>query len=672
MDVSADVIRSPKGEGTTKGAEHGSLLWARQQIEEVKAGLRDDPGRVYSVQFTAAAEILREHDPVEFRSLRSLLKTKLIRLGEFDRLIEQRRRERENLALRAKRRTAAQAARAAARAATHAPRVVGGEVQVGRYMANPQGLFLLKSSGGGAALITLPLANFTARITAEIRRDDGVDTTREFEIEARLGGQTRRLVIAAAQFASMKWVAEQLGARAVIAAGMGIKDQVREAIQLLSSKKMVERTVHIHTGWRKLDGGWAYLHGGGALGPRGAVTGVETALPAALAPFSLPAAPTGAELRSAIRASLAVVDLAPDRVTVPTLGAVWRSILGAADFSVFIYGATGRFKTALAALLQQHFGAGFAAHRLPGSWTSTANFNEVLAFVAKDALFVIDDFRPGAAERRRLEGEADRLLRAAANGAGRGRLKSDTSLRPAHPPRALLLATGEEKPSGESLIARMLLVEVTTGDIDPKRLSVCQHDAAGGRYAQAMAGYIQWLAPRLDQVRTEMSAVHARYREQAAHAGLHRRTPGIVADLFIGWQCFLDFAHEAEALTRREVEVYRTRLWSALIEVAHRQSEDQQEGNPVDRFLALLRTAISAGRAHIAARNGGRPGDPATRGWRSSRPARNPARAEWLPRGVRVGWMDGRMTFCWTSTLLTALRRRWLLTALASRWASTR
>ena len=129
---------------------------------------------------------------------------------------------------------------------------------------------------------------------------------------------------------------------------------------------MVELTVHTHTGWRKLEGGWAYLHGGGALGAAGAVTGVETALPAALAPFSLPASPTGAELKGAIRASLAVLDLAPDRVTVPTLGAVWRSILGAADFSLFVYGATGRFKTALASLLQQHFGPGFAAHRFAG------------------------------------------------------------------------------------------------------------------------------------------------------------------------------------------------------------------------------------------------------------------------------------------------------------------
>jgi len=53
-----------------------------------------------------------------------------------------------------------------------------------------------------------------------------------------------------------------------------------------------------------------------ALGATGMVTGVETSLPAALSPFILPASPTRAELRSAIRASLAVLDLAPDRVTV--------------------------------------------------------------------------------------------------------------------------------------------------------------------------------------------------------------------------------------------------------------------------------------------------------------------------------------------------------------------
>ena len=63
------------------------------------------------------------------------------------------------------------------------------------------------------------------------------------------------------------------------------------------------------------------------------------------------------------------------------------------------------------------------------------------------------------------------------------------------------------------------------------------------------------------------------------------------------------------------------------------------------RFLGLLRAAIAAGRAHVAARNGGIPDDPGTRGWCSSRPARNPGRAEWLPQGARVGWLDGENLF---------------------------
>src|ERR1700686_1942280 len=94
MYASADVIRSPGGDGTLEGVEPGSLLWARQHIEEVKTCLRNDPGRAYSVQFTAAAEILREHDPVQFRSLRRLLKDKQVHLGEFERPVEQRRRDR--------------------------------------------------------------------------------------------------------------------------------------------------------------------------------------------------------------------------------------------------------------------------------------------------------------------------------------------------------------------------------------------------------------------------------------------------------------------------------------------------------------------------------------------------------------------------------------------------
>jgi hypothetical protein len=82
MSADTGTRRSEDGIGAVD--ERSSLQWARRKIEEVKARLRDDPGRAYSVEFTSAAEILHEHDPVEFNSLRRLLKDKLVRLGEFD------------------------------------------------------------------------------------------------------------------------------------------------------------------------------------------------------------------------------------------------------------------------------------------------------------------------------------------------------------------------------------------------------------------------------------------------------------------------------------------------------------------------------------------------------------------------------------------------------------
>src|SRR5713226_8755393 len=137
MSANTGTQRSEEVIGTAD--ERSSLQWARRKIEEVKARLRGDPGRAYSVEFTAAAEILREHDPVEFNSLRRrLLKDKLVRLGEFDRLIHRRQGERAEDARRAKRIAQAQAARAAT---TRTPRVVDDGVQVGRYLANRQGLF---------------------------------------------------------------------------------------------------------------------------------------------------------------------------------------------------------------------------------------------------------------------------------------------------------------------------------------------------------------------------------------------------------------------------------------------------------------------------------------------------------------------------------------------------
>ena len=56
------------------------------------------------------------------------------------------------------------------------------------------------------------------------------------------------------------------------------------------------------------------------------------------------------------------------------------------------------FKSELAALCQQHYAPEMDSRHLIG-WHSTGNSLETMAFAAKDALLVVDDFAPGGASR---------------------------------------------------------------------------------------------------------------------------------------------------------------------------------------------------------------------------------------------------------------------------------
>jgi len=255
-------------------------------------------------------------------------------------------------------------------------------------------------------------------------------------------------------------------------------------------------------GWREIGGRWLHLHAGGAICPDGVVADVEVDLPRESRGYVLPAPPESEALRVALRASLRLLEVARDPVSIPLLSTVCRAPLGDASFSAYLVGRTGVCKTSLAALAQSHFSAGMDFGDLPADWTSTANYLEVLAFAAKDVLLTVDDFIPrgGGAHRDRQQREADRLLRRQANRSGRGRLRADSTPRPPRPPRGLIVATGEDLPRGESLGARPFAVEVRMGDVDLSALTVCQADATAGLYASAMAGYVRWLAARYGQV----------------------------------------------------------------------------------------------------------------------------------------------------------------------------
>ena len=498
------------------------------------------------------------------------------------------------------------------------------------------------------------LSNFTARVVEEVVEDDGAEVLRFFVVEGRLRNEHRLTptTVPAAKFASLTWVHEAWGFGPTIAAGQGARDHLRVAIEAFSEDLAKDgfprRVMYKHTGWREIDGRWVYLHGGGAIGSNGHIRNVAVSLEGALAGYTLPDPPEGEALQKAIRASLGMVGVAPKRVTVPIYGAIWRAVLGGADFSLHVTGPTGVGKTELAALAQQHFGAGMDARHLPGSWLSTGNSLEVLAFCAKDALLIVDDFAPVGPwnDVARLHREADRLLRAQGNRMGRQRLAADATLKADKPPRGLIVSTGEDVPRGQSLRARFLVIEMSETDMDWDRLAKCQQDAADGLYTQAMSGFLRWLAPQYAAIQAQLRAERGVLAVQVAREGMHRRIPQAVADLGVGLRYFLAFATEAGAITAQERESLWQEWWEALVEVARAQERHHEAADPVRRFLELIGAAIACGEAHLAALDGGEPEAPGSLGWRLAVVGTGEhERSEWRPQGERIGWVDGQNVY---------------------------
>jgi hypothetical protein len=371
------------------------------------------------------------------------------------------------------------------------------------------------------------------------------------------------------------------------------------------SKNAREHRVFAHTGWRQVDGTWVYLHGGGAIGPTGADPFFAVDL-SELRHYELPAPPDGRALIAALRASLGILDVAADRITIPLLAATYRAALDAADFSIHLAGGTGAGKTELAALAQQHFGATMNARRLPASWSSTPNALENQAFIVKDALLTIDDFCPSGTpyDISRAHRDADRVFRGQGNHSGRGRLRADITARAPRPPRGLILSTGEEIPRGASLRSRLVVLELRPDDVSFERLTVCQADAVNGLFSQAIAGFVRWVAS--DRSGT-LKTLHERaltYRTEATRDRGHRRVPANLAELFAGFSLLLDFALASGALETDQREAYLKRAAVALASLADIQLVQLRHADPVDRALDLLRAAVTSGRAHL-----GRDGD---------------------------------------------------------------
>jgi hypothetical protein len=499
-------------------------------------------------------------------------------------------------------------------------------------------------------LVPDPLCNFSAQIEEYINYNNGAENTSYFSIKITLkdGRPLPKIVVPEKQFLSMSWVNEKWPRGTIVNAGNGVKDHLRAAIQTLSGD-IPQRDIFSHLGWRKICNDWVYLHRGGAIGEDGLVDGIEVSFGdtrSALNSYCLPEPPEGDDLREAIKASIGLIDLAPDSVTIPLLGAVYRAPLNEilpADLSIHIEGTTGCFKTEIAALMQAHYGKEFKGTHLPGNWTSTGNALEKQAFLIKDAIFVIDDFvvRSGQdAEARKMRYKADQIFRGQAAQAGRDRLNPDTTPKASYYPRGLILSTGEQLPGGWSLTGRLMILGLNQGDVDPKKLTKAQAQAAKGLFAKSMAGYICKIASEMEELKEFLPKAQNNMRDEILKQGspAHGRTPGNIASLKVGFINFLDFARVNEAISWDEHEELIKRADLAFEEDAEAQKEHIAGEDWVEVFFEMIRTALVSGKAHVlnAKEEVQEPSEnPELWGWQKT----TPQDSYYKPGGDMIGWI---------------------------------
>jgi hypothetical protein len=490
----------------------------------------------------------------------------------------------------------------------------------------------------------IPVCNFTATITEQVIRDDGAEERSCVRIAGRraTGQPYPTVLLPQERFSAMNWPIERWGPTAIVYAGQGNRDHLRVGIQVLSPEPSA-RSVFTHSGWRTIDGVPYYLHGGGAIGPDGSAQGIDVELEGKLHLAVLPDPPQDEALHRAVRASLELAEIAPESVSMPLQAVTYRAPLGAflpLDTSVFLSGLTGALKTSLSALSQAHWGSGFHDRELPGSWLSTANSLEKLAFLAKDMVLVIDDLVFSGSQREvdATHALANRVLRAVGNQAARGRMRSDTSLRPDYTPRCAVLTSGEDLPRGHSLGARILVVPVSPGDVNIERLGAAQRLAREGVLAQAMSGYVQWIAQHDAALQQMVPERFDRLRTEAQREGVHLRLPATEAHLLVGWEVFLTFALECGAIRGAELQAYAERAEAALRVAATRTQAHLATQDLAQRFVSLLSAALSTGVMHLTNRDDGAPLDAARWGWRARQVGED--LQVWETKGTHVGWLD--------------------------------
>jgi hypothetical protein len=436
----------------------------------------------------------------------------------------------------------------------------------------------------------------------------------------------RTISLTTDEFNAMRWHIDYLPT------GWGIRPGYQEAMKYaiwaLSEKVTVHRTVYQHLGWIKLDlanqahtsnngdGGtnlqWIYLHAGGAIGTSGTIPGIGVDLgESSLTNYKLPDPPTGEALIAAVRAVLEFQRLKSDKhpnsagLAAVCLSLPWRAAYDYCDFSVLLVGQSGTHKTTVAQLMVNPFSTAYTYRSHPAApmyWVSSEAALRMTLSMGWHIFILIYDDNKNRDET--IEKRMHMVLQAQGNGGGRQTMSQIThGIAPSYVPRGGLVSTHEDNITNYSSLGRTLILRVSkaTPTINMEVVEGLQQHARAGTFTAAMAGYLQWMAPRRDVLlANHFQRFQAAYADFIQHTqGAHERTPEILAELLVGADYFLEFAIDVGAITPDEQSAQRQSIRDGLLSLVADQIEEQHNADDATRFLQILHGLLATGEVYL-------------------------------------------------------------------------
>jgi hypothetical protein len=158
-----------------------------------------------------------------------------------------------------------------------------------------------------------------------------------------------------------------------------------------------------------------------------------------------------------------------------------------------------------------------------------------------------------------------------------------------------------------------------------------------------MAGYIEWLAPRIETIQAQLTDLIAEERAQIGADG-HARSCSNTANLLLGMKCFLCYACEVGAITEQEAQMYLTRCKNALIQIAEEAYREDKEEKQSEQWRKLIVAALTNKNAYLTGSGGEYPG--LEYGWEQNvriieRDGVPENEETYHPKGKQIGWIVG-------------------------------